>query len=78
MNSKVDSLKLHVADLEEFFAKNKEELPAETRSGNAGGSGDQQIYWEKKINILKKKVDDLPAGLQRAFKNNRQAAAKID
>ena len=40
MQGKIDSLKLHVSDLEEFFTKNKEELPAETRAGNAGGSGD--------------------------------------
>ena len=63
MNSKVDSLKLHVTDLEEFFAKNRDELPAEARAGNAAGSGDQQIYWEKKIALLKTKVDALPAQL---------------
>ena len=56
MNSKVDSLKLHLSDLEEFFAKNRDELPA-------GGSNDKQIVWEKKIGLLRTKVDALPAQL---------------
>ena len=48
MTTKIDSLKLHLDDLDEFFAKNRNELPAAVGSAN-----DRQIFWEKKIALLK-------------------------
>lgn len=68
MTTKIDSLKLHLDDLDQFFAKNRAELPAAE-----GAKNDTQIFWEKKIALLKQKVGTLPQSLQRAIKNNQRA-----
>ena len=48
LSTKIDSIKMHFEDLEGFFLKNKGDL------GN-----DQQFYWTKKLDDLKKKTGGL-------------------
>ena len=50
--SKIDGIKMHFEDLEQYFQKNKSDL-----------DNDKQFYWTKKIDQLKQKVGTLPGQL---------------
>mmetsp|Transcript_1967 Transcript_1967/g.3446 ORF Transcript_1967/g.3446 Transcript_1967/m.3446 type:complete len:156 (-) Transcript_1967:513-980(-) len=71
---KIESLQIHAGDLEEFFNKNSGDLTSSAAIGQPGrsSSNDKVVYWGKKIQQLRQKINGLPQSLQRAIKNRQR------
>ena len=56
MQSKIESIKIHITDIEEYFETNKHDLV----DGDGQRQKDNQVYWSKKLEQLNKKIVAMP------------------